>query len=176
MIIAIDQRKAWGHITLMVVSDHGKTEVTNYINLEQLLKISGIKARISAGPAVAHLFLEADEIDQAKEFFNKQEHLRAYKKNDLPLSFHLNHPTRTGDLVITTEAPNMFSSFGQPKGMHGYRPETSNMWGIFYALGAAVTPKKIGPIHQVDVAPTIANILGIEMPDDIQGKAVILGK
>ena len=85
-------------------------------------------------------------------------------------------PSRTGDLVITTEAPNMFSSFGQPKGMHGYRPETSNMWGIFYALGAAVTPKKIGPIHQVDVAPTIANILGIEMPDDIQGKAVILGK
>ena len=125
---------------------------------------------------MAHLFLEADEIDQAKDFFDKQEHLRAYKKNDLPLSFHLNHPSRTGDLVITTEAPNMFSSFGQPKGMHGYRPETSNMWGIFYALGAAVTPKKIGPIHQVDVAPTIANILGIEMPDDIQGKAVILGK
>ena len=84
--------------------------------------------------------------------------------------------SRTGDLVITTEAPNMFSSFGQPKGMHGYRPETSNMWGIFYALGAAVIPKKIGPIHQVDVAPTIANILGIEMPDDIQGKAVMLGK
>jgi len=28
----------------------------------------------------------------------------------------------------------------------------------------------------VDVAPTIANILGIEMPDHIQGKAVILGK
>ena len=176
LITAIDQRKAWEHITLIVVSDHGMTEVTNYINLEQLLKISGIKARISAGPAVAHLFLQEDEIEQAIDFFNKQEHLRAYKKNDLPFSFHLNHPTRTGDLVITTEAPNMFSSFGQPKGMHGYRPETSNMWGIFYALGAAVTPKNIGPVHQVDIAPTIANILGIEMPDDIQGKAVILAK
>jgi predicted AlkP superfamily pyrophosphatase or phosphodiesterase len=51
LITAIDDREAWGHITLIVVSDHGMTEVTNYINLEQLLGTSGIKARISAGPA-----------------------------------------------------------------------------------------------------------------------------
>jgi predicted AlkP superfamily pyrophosphatase or phosphodiesterase len=152
------------------------TEVTNYINLEQLLRTSGIKARISAGPAVAHVFLQVDDIKEAKDFLSKQEHLVVYRKKDLPDSFHLNHPSRTGDIVVTTAAPNMFSSFGQPKGMHGYRPETPDMWGIFYALGAAVAPKKIGPIHQVDVAPTIANILGIEMPDHIQGKAVKLGE
>jgi predicted AlkP superfamily pyrophosphatase or phosphodiesterase len=68
----------------------------------------------------------------------------------------------------------MFSSYGQPKGMHGYRPETPDMWGIFYALGAAVEPRQIGPVHQVDIAPTIANILGIEMPDDTEGRVIKL--
>jgi predicted AlkP superfamily pyrophosphatase or phosphodiesterase len=149
-------------------------EVNNYINLEQLLRISGIKAELSAGPAVAHIFLQADDIEQAKYFLSKQEHLAVYTKKDLPDAFHLNHPSRTGDIVVTTAAPNMFSSYGQPKGMHGYRPETPDMWGIFYALGAAVVPRKIGPVDQVDIAPTIANILGIEMPDDTEGRVIKL--
>ena len=174
LITAIDVREAWGHLTLIVVSDHGMAEVNNYINLEQLLRISGIKAEISAGPAVAHIFLQADDIEQAKYFLSKQEHLAVYTKKDLPDAFHLNHPSRTGDIVVTTAAPNMFSSYGQPKGMHGYRPETPDMWGIFYALGAAVVPRKIGPVDQVDIAPTIANILGIEMPDDTEGRVIKL--
>ena len=176
LITAIDAREAWGHLTLIVVSDHGMAEVNNYINLEQLLRIAGIPAEISAGPGVAHIFLPADDIEQAKDFLSKQEHLAVYTKKDLPDAFHLNHPSRTGDIVVTTAAPNMFSSFGQPKGMHGYRPETPDMWGIFYALGAAIEPKKIGPVHQVDVAPTIANILGIEMPDDTEGRVIKLGE
>jgi len=174
LITAIDARQAWGHLTLIVVSDHGMAAVNNYINLEQLLRISGIKAELSAGPAVAHIFLQADDIEQAKYFLSKQEHLAVYTKKDLPDAFHLNHPSRTGDIVVTTAAPNMFSSYGQPKGMHGYRPETPDMWGIFYALGAAVVPRKIGPVDQVDIAPTIANILGIEMPDDTEGRVIKL--
>ena len=174
LITAIDARQAWGHLTLIVVSDHGMAAVNNYINLEQLLRISGIKAELSAGPAVAHIFLQADDIEQAKDILSKQEHLAVYTKQDLPAAFHLTPPSRTGDIVVTTAAPNMFSSYGQPKGMHGYRPETPDMWGIFYALGAADVPRKIGPVDQVDIAPTIANILGIEMPDDTEGQVIKL--
>ena len=174
LITAIDARQAWGHLTLIVVSDHGMAEVNNYINLEQLLRISGIKAELSAGPAVAHIFLQADDIEQAKDFLSKQEHLAVYTKKDLPDAFHLNHPSRTGDIVVTTAAPNMFSSYGQPKGMHGYRPETPDMWGIFYAIGAAIEHKELGPVHQVDLAPTIADILGITDTDHMQGKIISL--
>ena len=175
LITAIDVREAWDYVTLIVVSDHGMTEVTNYIDLNNLLRISGIEGNITSGPAVAHIFLAADNIEEARKFFSNQEHLKVYTKRYLPDAFHLYHPTRTGDLVITTEAPNMFSSFGQPKGMHGYKPGMSDMWGIFYALGAAVVPKEIGPIHQVDIAPTIAEILGIEMPKETQGQSIDLG-
>jgi alkaline phosphatase D len=174
LITAIDARQAWGHLTLIVVSDHGMAAVNNYINLEQLLRISGIKAELSAGPAVAHIFLQADDIEQAKYFLSKQEHLAVYTKKDLPDSFHLNHPSRTGDIVVTTAAPNMFSSYGQPKGMHGYQPETPDMWGIFYAIGAAIEHKELGPVHQIDLAPTIADILGIKGTDHMQGKIISL--
>jgi arylsulfatase A-like enzyme len=58
--------------------------------------------------------------------------------------------------------------------MHGYRPETPDMWGIFYAIGAAIEHKELGPVHQVDLAPTIADILGITDTDHMQGKIISL--
>jgi len=48
------------------------------------------------------------------------------------------------------------------------------MWGIFYAMGAAIEHKELGPVHQIDLAPTIADILGITDTDHMQGKIISL--
>ncbi len=85
LITAIDVREAWDYVTLIVVSDHGMTEVTNYIDLNNLLRISGIEGNITSGPAVAHIFLAADDIERARKFFSKQEHLKVYTKRYLPI-------------------------------------------------------------------------------------------
>jgi predicted AlkP superfamily pyrophosphatase or phosphodiesterase len=174
LLSEIDERNAWDYVTIFVVSDHGMTAVNNYIDLRSLLQKSSIKAKLSEGPAVAHLFVEDQDINEALSFFNNQEHIKAYKKKDLPHSFHMNHPTRTGDIVLITQAPNMFSSFGKPKGMHGYSPEMSDMHAIFYGMGAGVKPQELGPINQVDVMPTVAKILGIKIEHSIDGKVLDL--
>jgi len=62
----------------------------------------------------------------------------------------------------------------QPKGMHGYSPQLPDMRGIFYAIGASIEHKEIGPVHQIDLAPTIANILGIKDTDHMQGRTIPL--
>ena len=172
----IDKRDAWDYISLFVVSDHGMTEVSNYIMLGDLIKQSGIEITASSGPAVAHLFMDQKSKVAALSFFSKQANIQAYDKHDLPKSFHLNHPTRTGDIVLITDPPNMFTNSvnAQPKGMHGYSPQLADMKGIFYAIGAAIEPKALGSVHQIDLAPTIADILGIKDTDHMQGKTLSL--
>jgi len=172
----IDKRDAWDYISLFVVSDHGMTEVSNYIMLRDLIKQSGINIIASSGPAVAHLFMAQNSKVAALRFFSQQANIQAYDKYDLPESFHLNHPTRTGDIVLITDPPNMFTSSinERPKAMHGYSPQLPDMRGIFYAIGAEIEHKELGPVHQIDLAPTIADILGIKDTDHMQGKTISL--
>ena len=174
LLSEIDKREAWGYVTIFVVSDHGMTEVNHYIDLEALLDESGVTATLSEGPAVSHLFLKEQDIDDALQFFKSQQNIMAFKKEDLPKTWRMNHPTRTGDIVLATEAPNMFSSYGRPKVMHGYAPEMEDMHAIFYGMGAGINPQQLGPVHQVDLMPTVSKILGINIPHAIDGKALDL--
>ena len=174
LLSEIDKREAWGYVTIFVVSDHGMTEVNHYIDLEALLDESGVTATLSEGPAVSHLFLKEQDIDDALQFFKSQENIMAFKKEDLPKTWRMNHPTRTGDIVLATEAPSMFTSYGRPNGMHGYAPEMEDMRAIFYGMGAGINPQQLGPVHQVDLMPTVSKILGIKIPHAIDGKALDL--
>ncbi|MDC0185280.1 ectonucleotide pyrophosphatase/phosphodiesterase [Gammaproteobacteria bacterium] len=174
LLSEIDKREAWDYVTIFVVSDHGMTAVNNYINLKGLLYESRIAARLSEGPAVSHLFLKEEDVDNAFQFFKSQPHIIAFKKEDLPETWRMNHPTRTGDIILATEAPNMFSSYGRPNGMHGYSPDMNDMHAIFYGMGAGIKSQQLGPVHQVDLMPTISKILGIKIPHAIDGKALDL--
>ena len=174
LLSEIDKREAWNYVTIFVVSDHGMTEVNHYIDLEALLDESGVTATLSEGPAVSHLFLKEQDIDDALRFFKNQENIMAFKKEDLPKTWRMNHPTRTGDIVLATEAPSMFTSYGRPNGMHGYAPEMEDMRAIFYGMGAGINPQQLGPVHQVDLMPTVSKILGIKIPHAIDGKALDL--
>ena len=168
---------AWDYVTLLLVSDHGMINVNKYISLKEVLDSIEIDYILSSGPAVAHIFI-ADKAHRAMalDLLSTQDHIKAYRRENLPASFHMNHPTRTGDLIVTTEPPYMFNNnpINGPKGMHGYDPELKEMKAIFGALGAGVRNERIGPIHMTDVAPTIAKLLGIKSVNHMQGRAIDL--
>ena len=94
------------------------------------------------------------------------------------------HPTRTGDLVVFAYPPYQFDAatpgtlvarsafFGQ----HGYVPDVQdlsanvNMRAAFIAGGGVVLPNVIASgLRTIDLAPTIAYILGIPEPQQSQG-------
>ena len=168
---------AWDYVTLLLVSDHGMINVNKYISLKEVLDSIEIDYILSPGPAVAHIFIDDKaQRDEALELLSKQDHIIAYTRENIPESFHMNHPTRTGDLIVTTEPPYMFNNnpMDGPKGMHGYDPDLSEMHAIFGAVGAGVRNERIGPIHMTDVAPTIAKLLGIKSVNHMQGRAIDL--
>ena len=178
LINQIEERKLWSKTTLIVVSDHGMSEITNLINIKEILKSDSINARLSLGPAIGHIFLEEEkEIPQALMALRANKELQVYSRDEIPTEIGV-HESRTGDIVLTTSAPNMLVSRNNktpPKGMHGYNPSLNKeMNGIFYAYGFGVANKSIDGIHQLDLAPTAAKLLGIKMPDIIEGRAIQL--
>ena len=63
-----------------------------------------------------------------------------------------------GNLVITPKTETV-------KGTHGYDPNQPGMHATFAAWGVGIRPgAKLGTISNTDVAPTIAALLGLQMP------------
>jgi predicted AlkP superfamily pyrophosphatase or phosphodiesterase len=57
-------------------------------------------------------------------------------------------------------------------GQHGYDPRYAEMKAIFYAAGPDFKRASLKDVDNVDVAPTIADLLGIKPPRDAQGKKI----
>jgi arylsulfatase A-like enzyme len=184
LLAGLDARGAWPHTTLVVVSDHGMTSVSQTIPLAQALRSANVRAHFEPGSAVAHVFLDdPSEIARAERAIAGLAGVRVDRRESLPASLHLSPPDRTGDLVVRAEPPYTFATEGfadgalrwlggGSRGMHGYAPEDADMHGIFLALGRGAT-RGAHPdaVRMIDVAPTIAKLLGIAPPRDAEGRA-----
>ena len=58
-------------------------------------------------------------------------------------------------------------------GSHGFDPNLPEMGALMLAMGRGVGKGvRIGPVQMIDVAPTVAKLLGIEAPLQSVGTAV----
>jgi hypothetical protein len=106
----------------------------------------------------------------------------------LPESFHLRTATRTGDLVVISDTSTplwypawwvrtLYAVLGPTleiyPGSHGFDPNMPEMGAMLLAMGRGI-PKhaRIGPVQMIDVAPTVAKLLGIEPPLQSIGSAI----
>jgi len=185
----IDQSNLWPRTTLIIVSDHGMTKVTESVEIKTALEDAGLNVRVTGGAAAQHLFLESPADRAAvREILANQPHIQVFEGENIPIP--LAAPNRTGDIVVTTQPPYtlgraeslidraaVFLSplFGWERGAHGYDPSLADMGGIFFAIGNGVTKgKKITDFHQLEVAPTVARLLGIEPPKNASRVGVAL--
>ncbi|HEU4354430.1 MAG TPA: 5'-nucleotidase C-terminal domain-containing protein [Actinomycetota bacterium] len=95
------------------------------------------------------------------------------------------HPNRSGDVVVVLKPPYQFDAatfgtivaFSQFFGQHGFLPETVsladnvNMHATFVAAGPAIRDRSpLAGIRAIDVAPTVAYLMGIPGPLNARGK------
>lgn len=110
-----------------------------------------------------------------------------YPGAELPADMRLKHPSRTGDLVVVAPPPCNFSwrpSFngslqrtlarlGWGFGTHGYDPSLPDMAGVFMAMGNQVPDDlTLGKVRQIDLAATVARLLGIDPPLHSEGRPI----
>jgi len=188
LFAALDARAAWRDTTLFVVSDHGMTEVSENVPLRATLRDAGIEARVVAGSAVGHVFLDdRAQIERAEQALAKRPGIQVWRRESLPAALRLGHPTRTGDLVVIATPPYalrespfaeraaraLASPLGWKRGLHGYAPDHPDMGGIFFALGRGVPHGvRLGAVRMIDVAPTVARLLGIDPPAQSEGTPI----
>ena len=105
------------------------------------------------------------------------------------------HPNRSGDVVVVSRPPYQFDAatagqdiaFSQFFGQHGYTPDlvdlkdNVNMHGTFVAAGPGIQHFSAAKtkVRAIDVAPTIAFLMGIPGPQNARGKilySIIKGK
>jgi 2',3'-cyclic-nucleotide 2'-phosphodiesterase (5'-nucleotidase family) len=95
------------------------------------------------------------------------------------------HPNRSGDVVVVSRPPYQFDAatagqniaFSQFFGQHGYLPDLVklkrgvNMHGTFVAAGPGIRHRyDIKGVRAIDVAPTVAFLLGIGGPQNARGQ------
>lgn len=70
--------------------------------------------------------------------------------------------------------PNAPFSVPNFYGAHGYDPALRPMHAIFYAAGPEVCRGRVERMRNIDVAPTIAALLGVKLSATVEGRAVDL--
>jgi hypothetical protein len=60
-----------------------------------------------------------------------------------------------------------------PRGEHGFPSVERDMWPMLCVLGTGASPKRIGAVRAIDVAPTVAEWLGISAPADSRGTSFL---
>lgn len=77
---------------------------------------------------------------------------------------------RLGDATSTSpifSVPNFY-------GAHGYDPTLPEMSAIFYAAGPDIARGTISQVRNIDIAPTILQILGVKPAQTVEGKEIKL--
>ena len=179
--------------TVFITSDHGFKHVQRLIHPNVALRQAGYVTKQGAGAddwqataisvggmAGVHLCDPASQIlPELKTLFSKIEGIeRVLEAGEAP---SLGLPTKQenpgiGDLILIAADGYEFANddagdavvqpVTKPRGTHGYPATDPAMDGIFIATGAGIKPGVTLPrISSLDVAPTIARLLGLTMPD-----------
>lgn len=183
------------HTTIFVCSDHGFLPVTREIRPNVLLRtldlLKTAEGKITdktvicrpEGGACAVYVLDAARRDELIGSLRTQfERLEGVDAVYTPDKFaDIGQPTtaqdpRAADLWLSCRGGYSFgdSATGEQMvvakesqiGTHGYRPDQPALYGTCVVWGDGVKPgTKLGLIRNVDIAPTIARMLGFEMPN-----------
>jgi hypothetical protein len=188
LLAGLDARKAWGETTLLIASDHGMTAYTKTLDVAATLAEAGVRARVIHGMATAQVDLATPEqAERAVAVLRAVPGLSAWRRDEIPEALRCRHP-RMGDVLALAEPPlallpgsdrsarfgGIARLFGRAFGAHGYDPARfADMHGIFVALGRGVPAgARLPPVRAIDVAPTVARLLGIEPPAQSEGAPI----
>ena len=193
---ALQQPPFAGRSALFVVSDHGFAHYEKFIRPNVVLKELGLIATdeknavserrawciAQGGSAFVYILDSEDHEDVASSVVSKLKDVEGVTAVLPPSEFEkLGLPSpatnpEAPDFVLTTQPGYSFDNglkgeavadAGGYKGTHGHDPRPDFMHATFVAAGAGIKAgSKLELVQNVDVAPTIAHLFGLEMKAD----------
>lgn len=165
-------------VNYVFVSDHGMTAVDREnpiptpkeIDMEKfIIPSSGTMMDIQAKNKADILPLYNELKKVAKDY---DVHLKADVPAELHYSAKDDRMDRIGDIILLPHWPKVFSNRKPGAGYHGFEPlKVKDMHATFMAWGPAFkNGVEIPSFENVDVYPLIAQILGLKITEEIDGK------
>ncbi len=174
-------------VNTIIVSDHGMIDVApdKLINIDPLEQEG--RYRIANNGALAHLYLGGGtDREAAYQFLKEKEaNFQVFKIQDFPFYRYCANNPRLGDFIILPDygyylsdsrriAQAQQGNFKQG-GEHGFNPEFPEMHAIFYASGPNFKKGlSIPSFRNVHVYPLVCRILGLPIPEGIDGRLEVL--
>jgi predicted AlkP superfamily pyrophosphatase or phosphodiesterase len=176
--------------TLALVSDHGFASVTKEVRLnvalreKHLLSVAGTKLSSykmitwKAGATAAMVPLDPKDSASAKmttELFTKLAKdpangiARVYTNDETASAF----AAKNAVCILVARPGYLFSESFEPplvvksssRGGHGYAPELPEMGASLFFWGDGIRKADLGEVDMIDVAPTIASLLDLQLPE-----------
>lgn len=150
-------------INFVFVSDHGMAVGKNKIAID-LPRWPGVRYQASSGSLLNFYSNNPSSIQQIERFFKNYPALHVYKAAQFPERWHYKN-RRSGDLIVTVDVPDYIvfkeGKFKKTIGFHGYDPASPDLHAFFAASGPAFQKKHLKKIQNTEVAPMIAEVLGV---------------
>ncbi|MFY0253953.1 ectonucleotide pyrophosphatase/phosphodiesterase [Chitinophaga sp. 30R24] len=181
MVAAVNQLHL--PVNFIVVSDHGmlKADTEHPVEVQEVPVLQPLKILWGSEKIMLYGKNEQD-IRAAYDYLKQHEnHYTAYLKKETPERWHYGQEDiyhRIGDIILLAEPNYIFGLPGKKYstlGYHGYDNNLTNMNAIFMAWGPAFKPAtRIATFENVHVYPLVANILGLNITQPIDGKLDVL--
>src|SRR5690606_31334988 len=163
-------------VNIVVVSDHGMstTSPERVIFLDDLLPEEFAHV-VSYGVLTGIKPSRGHGRDTEEILFRPHEHMRCWRKGELPPRFHYGHNRRVPPLLCLADPGWVISSHALLEskayfsyGEHGYDNSHPEMRALFIAHGPAFRTHVVVPaFDNVDIYPLLAHLLGIQAePND----------
>ena len=169
-------------VNFIFLSDHGMTAVDRTSPLQLPKSIDTEKFVIPASGTIVNLHAKhkADIKPTYKQLKKEAVGYEVYLREKMPKRLHYGAKddrfNRIGDIILIPEWPRVFSRNTPNPGQHGFDPaKVKDMYASFFAWGPAFkSGMKIPAFENVNVYPLIAEILGLQYTEKIDGKKEVL--
>ena len=169
-------------VNFIFVSDHGMTAVDRENPIPLPKEIDMEKFTIPSSGTMVDLQAknQADILPLYTELKKVAKDYDVYLKADVPAELHYSakddRMDRIGDILLMPHWPKVFSNRKPGAGYHGFDPyKVKDMHATFMAWGPAFKSGiKVPSFENVNIYPLIAKILGLQITEQIDGKAAVL--
>ncbi|HEV8550565.1 MAG TPA: ectonucleotide pyrophosphatase/phosphodiesterase [Polyangiaceae bacterium] len=200
LLAAVERAGIASSTVLVVASDHGFANVTRCVNPRFLLRQAGLvtfdaagkptafQADVLSSSGMAYVYLNDPHdaglesrvraiLDEAKasgtsgigRIFSRAEVTAAGGDPSAFLGLEPELGTYFGGSRDAYETPPAY------KAVHGYDPNRPEMNASLIVFGAGITPMKLEHARLIDVAPTVASLLGLALPG-VDGRALAVSR
>lgn len=174
-------------VDLIVVSDHGMLDLDydHPIYLDDKTDFEDARVIDYSQFWLIYAKDSAQRDKLAASLSENAAHYRVHPATRPPANLRLDPNSRLGDILLEADPPYVLSLRAKSEKLkgasrraasHGYDPDlTADMRGIFYAHGPDIRPgETLPPFGNVHIYPFILRLLGLEIPEGIDGDPGVL--